>query len=117
MKRKNIFFTVVLAAVLIGMYFLARYGFPSLYTPEWGARHIYLFAAIIIFTPALFGKMRFSLIVLAGYILGICVGELFGGFQSDVWPQFLHYGWLILLITFFVSCIIGAIAEHRKKAK
>lgn len=65
--------------------------------------------------PALFGKFRFSAIALAGYIAGLAAGELFGGFQSDIPPQFLHYGWLILILAFLLACAIGVTVERRIK--
>lgn len=117
MKNKNILCFVALSAFLLGLYFLTRYGFPRLYTPEWGARRIFGIATLIILVPSLFGKIRFSIIVLIGYILGLVFGELFGGFQASVPPQFLHYGWLILIIVFLMACILGVIVEHRTRSR
>ena len=117
MKRENLKYIVILAIILIGLYFLTRYGLPALYTPEWSARHIFWLVAIIVFVPALFGKIKFSIIAIVGYIIGITAGELFGGFQADVPPQYIHYGWLILILVFLASCIMGFVVEHRTKVQ
>jgi uncharacterized transporter YbjL len=96
---------------------LTRYGLSDFYTPEWGARRIFWIVAIIVLLPILFGKIRFSIFALAGYVLGLIAGELFGGFQSDLPPQFLHYGWLILIIVFLVACVLGFYVEKRAEKR
>lgn len=65
MKWNNIKYAAAFAAALTGLYFITRFGFPALYTTEWGARHFFWPVAIIMLLPALFGKFRFSAISLA----------------------------------------------------
>jgi hypothetical protein len=65
----------------------------------------------------LFGKIRFSTVALAGYIVGLVAGELFGGFESDVPPQFRHHGWSILILTFLAACVIGFLVEKLSKKR
>ncbi len=115
MNKKRILFPVFLFIALSLVYAFTRYGFPALYTPEWTARNFFFVAALIIFTPSVFGKHRFSTAALLGYIIGIAAGELFGGFRADEPPQFLHYGWFIAIAVFAVFCILGAALQHRKK--
>lgn len=115
--KKRILFPLILAAMLLGLFFLTRYGLPEFYTPEWAARHVFWACALIIFLPSVFGKYRFSAAAFAGYPIGLAAGELFGGFQADVPPQYLHYGWLIFLCVFAAACLLGAILQHRAEAK
>lgn len=88
-------------------------GIYPVYTPGWTGRHFLWFAAVISALPALFGWAKFPYITFAGFILGNVAGELFGGFQSDIPPQYLHYGWLISIVVFFFSCAIGTYIEYR----
>ena len=127
--KKRILFPLILAATLLGLFFLTRYGLPELrspsscwsrplpHSPEWAARHVFWACALIIFLPSVFGKYRFSAAAFAGYPIGLAAGELFGGFQADVPPQYLHYGWLIFLCVFAAACLLGAILQHRAGAK
>ncbi len=82
-----------------------------MYTPSWTARNVLWLAALISVTPSLFGYYHFSIITLAGYILGVIAGELLGGFQSDIPPQYLHHGWIIWGVVYILSAIIGIISE------
>jgi MFS family permease len=67
--------------------------------------------------PAFFGLRRFPFIALAGYVLGVVCGELFGGFQVDVPPQFLHWGWLIWFCVFLASIALGIAIEVVRKLR
>lgn len=115
--KKRILFPLILAAALLGLFFLTRYGLPELYTPEWAARHVFWACALIIFLPTVFGKYRFSAVAFAGYPIGLAAGELLGGFRADVPPQYLHYGWLIFLCVFAAACLLGAILQRRPTRK
>ena len=112
--KKRILFPLILAAALLGLFLFTRYGLPQFYTPEWAARHVFWGCALIIFLPSIFGWYRFPVCAFAGYAAGLLFGELFGGFEADVPPQFLHYGWLILLCTFAAACGLGIFLERRK---
>jgi len=115
--EKNWKVVFIFAAVLTLLYPLTRYALPSFYTPEWSARNIYWLASAIIFFPTFWGKLRFSITALAGYILGIVAGEAFGGFRKDVPPQYPHYGWLILICVFIASCALGVWFQRGRKKK
>ncbi len=84
-----------------------------MYTPSWTARNVIWIAALISVIPSFFGNYRFSIITLAGYILGVIAGEVFGGFQSDIPPEYLHYGWVIWGAVYISSAIIGILVEKK----
>jgi hypothetical protein len=88
-------------------------GLYPVYTPGWTGRHFLWFAAFISALPALFGWAKFPYVTFAGFIFGNIAGELFGGFKSDIPPQFSHYGWLISIVVFFLSCAFGIYIELR----
>ena len=110
--NKKVLIPLALSAALLGLFFLTRYGLPQFYTPEWAARRVFWGCALIIVQPSVFGKYRFSIAAFAGYPLGLVLGELLGGFQADVPPQYLHYGWLIFLIVFAAACILGVFLQY-----
>ncbi len=115
----------LLYAVITGICYMLIYGISRqyfdigqqyyMYTPSWTARNVLWLAALISVTPSLFGYYHFSIITLAGYILGVIAGELLGGFQSDIPPQYLHYGWIIWGVVYISSAIIGIKTEKLVK--
>jgi len=110
----------LLAVLYVAAYLICRYIFDvtgvfPVYTPGWTGRHFLWFAAVVSTLSAFFGWVKFSYITFTGFVLGNIAGELFGGFRSDIPPEFLHYGWLICIIVFFLSCVVGAFIEHRYK--
>jgi len=98
--KKKLLYAVTTGMVYLLLYLISRNYFDIgqqfyMYTFSWTARNVLWFAAMISVIPSLFGYYRFSLITLAGYISGVIAGELFGGFQSDIPPEYLHYGFVI----------------------
>ena len=66
----------------------------------------------------LLGKWHLTTFIsFAGYILAIILGEMFGGFKSDVPPQYLHYGWLIWGFVFALSILVGIVIERANNRK
>ncbi len=117
MKINNFKYGLLFSVLLIGLYFVTRYGLCQLYTPEWGARRIFGFVAMIILVPAVVGRVKFSTIAFLGYILGLVAGELFGRVDV-VKPYFYnHYGWLILIVIFILSCVVGWYVEYGVRRK
>lgn len=117
--KKNILYAVITGFIYVLLYGISRYYFDIgqqfyMYTPSWTARNVLWFAAMISVIPSLFGYYRFSLITLAGYILGVTGGELFGGFQSDIPPEYLHYGWVIWGAVYIASAMVGMLAEKKQ---
>ena len=95
------------------LYITTRYCLGSFYTPEWTARHIFPFFAGMITSYSLAKKRKVVVISFVGYILGVILGELFGGFESHIGPQYLHWGWLIFIIVFAVFFGLGIVIEKR----
>ncbi len=121
MKRRLITVGIVLAGYL-AIYLISRQVFALhsphyLYTPEWTARNVLWIAAIVSTVPALLGARLFPFVTLGGYVLGVVAGELFGGFEADVPPQYLHWGWLIWLGVFLASVGAGVVVEKVHKRR
>ncbi|MDD5703377.1 MAG: hypothetical protein PHU23_15190 [Dehalococcoidales bacterium] len=114
--KKRFAFGLMIFLLYIASYIVFRYFLSQYYTPEWTARHILVIAAIVSIIPVFWGRIKFSLITFVGYLIGILMGELFGGFQSDIPPRFLHWGWLICIAVFFLFCIIGMLFEAKKNS-
>ncbi len=121
-KRPLTVYAVITGLCYIAIYVISRYFFDIgqqfyMYTPSWTARNVLWLAALISVVPSFFGNYRFSIITLAGYILGVIAGELFGGFKSDNPPEYLHYGWLIWGSVYISAVIIGILVEISVKHK
>ncbi len=114
--KKNLLYAATTGLCYVAVYVICRHFFDIgqqyyMYTPSWTARNVLWLAALISVTPSLFGKYRFSLITLAGYILGVIAGELFGGFKSDIPPEYPHYGWVVWGSFYILCVIIGVLVE------
>ena len=92
---------------------ITRYALSSLYTPEWVARHLFSHILTFLAVMSLTGYRKFVTVSVVGYIIGLVSGELFGGFESHIGPQYLHWGWLIFIIVFVISCFIGYMIEKK----
>lgn len=115
----------IITAAIIGILYLAiffvcyQFFFIGqdfhLYTPDWTAKHFLWIAAIISVIPAFFGAYRFPYITLAGYILGVISGELFGRtmrvMQENLPPMPYHNGWLICISFYLGACLVGIIVD------
>lgn len=114
---------LLVAIIMIGLYgiiYLLNFQFFDIYRPyyiytvSWTTRQVLPIVAFITVLMTLLGKWYItSFISFVGYILGIVFGELFGGFESDVPPQYLHYGWAIWGCVFILSVITGIIIERK----
>lgn len=88
-----------------------------LYTVSWTTRKVLPLATIVSIQAGLLGKRYLAFITLLGYIAGIVLGELFGGFESHLPPQYKHHGWWIWGCVYILSVIIGIIVEKSKQHK
>lgn len=113
MKKKNKFWTMGFAAALLVLFFVTRYALPGLYVPEWSARHVFWPLAAFIVALALLGYVCPAGFALARYVVGIAAGELLGGWEADVGPQYLHHGWWIMLLVFLAFCGVGFLVRQR----
>ena len=110
------FFSIVFVAMCI-LYVVTRYCLTSFYTPEWVARNLFHFFAGMMTFCSLSGKRKIVIISFIGYVTGILTGEMFGGFEKHIGPQYLHWGWLIFVIVFIIFLIAGLIIEKRTDTK
>ena len=92
-------------------------GIFPIYTPGWTVRHFLWLAAAISAIPIFFGWFWFPYITFVGYLLGNLFGELLGGFWSNIPPQYPHYGWIICIAVFLLSCVVGMWVEKCGKKK
>ena len=106
------FFAIILIIMMI-IFGITRYALSYLCTPEWVARHLFSYILSFLIVMSLIGYRKFVTVLVIGYISGLLEGELFGGFESHIGPQYLHWGWLIFIIVFVVSCFIGYIIENK----
>lgn len=76
---------------------------------------LYGLAMFISVIPALFGKVRFSILSLAGFVLGILLGILFGPNPAGTFYGNTHYGWAIWGGIFIFSMVMGGVLEKLSK--
>ena len=113
---------ILAAAFILGLYgilyilndyFFDLYKPYHQYTVSWTTRNVLPLVLVVTVLMTLLGKWYItSFISIAGYLAGIVLGELFGGFRSNVPPRYLHYGWLIWGCTYIVFLIIGIMTER-----
>ena len=65
--------------------------------------------------PALFGKYRFSLTTLIGFVIAIPVGEVLGPNPEGAFYGNSHYGWAIWGGIYLAAMALGIVAEVRKR--
>lgn len=93
-----------------------------LFTARPAGEHSYLFgwllssrlfwwAAAISALPSLFGKWKFSLVTLAGFVLGFFLGLVFGPNPAGEALGQGHYGWAIWGAVFLIACLAGGIVQ------
>lgn len=71
------------------------------------SKNLFLFCSVVSILPALFGKHRFSLVTLAGFSLGLLLGEYLGRNPAGSSYGYGHYGWAIWACIFLVSIGLG----------
>lgn len=79
--------------------------------------NIFWFAMAISAIPALFGKKYFSFTTLAGFAIGLPVGELCGHNPAGAAYGHGHYGAFIWGCIFLFSIVMGMILEKLSKEK
>ena len=70
------------------------------------------YAMAICAVPAFFGKHKFSLMTLAGFIAGFIFGIIFGPNPSGEALGHGHYGWAIWGAAYLICAIAGMFIEH-----
>ena len=133
--KKNIFFTLVVAVGYVIVYLVGRiFGTTGQQTSVIGwlfgddpaqlsylygwllHQNIFWIAMAVSVIPALFGKKYFSFTTLAGFALGLLIGELGGQNPAGAAYGYGHYGWAIWGGIFTFSIVMGIIFEKITKS-
>lgn len=114
MKRRRFLYCVGVSAILLALFLVTRYALPGLYTPEWAARRVFWPLAAVILLAAIYEKYRFSAATLIGYVAGLLAGELLGGWEADVGPEYRHHGWWIFLLIFVLFAAAGVVWQRER---
>lgn len=122
---------LVLAAYAV-CYLLGQGPLAHLYTPEWTSRRIWFVFAPATLAVAMFGPRRAWWWSLAGYPVGVLLGELIGlplyraalarledqlrdpSYQQDWQPG--HPGWWITILVILAATVIGWLVQRRRQA-
>lgn len=101
---------------LLGWLFTVRPAGEHSYLYGWLlSSRLFWYAMGISVLPACFGGRRFSAVTLAGFVLGLLAGMLFGPYPAGVALGQGDYGWLIWGVIFLASIPAGVIAQRRKR--
>jgi len=79
--------------------------------------NLFWWAMAISALPALLGKWKFSAVTLAGFVVGLGAGILFGPYPPGVPYGHGHYGWAIWGVCFAVGILSGIVVEKVTKSK
>lgn len=74
--------------------------------------NLFWIALIISTLPAIWGKFKFSFTTLAGFVVGLLAGTLFGPNPDCAAIGQTHYGWAIWGVIYFLSVIAGILVER-----
>lgn len=72
---------------------------------------LFLYSSLISCLPCIFGRSRFGFTTLAGFAIGLLLGELLGPNPAGAYYGNTHYGWAIWLLIFLESIVMGAILQ------
>lgn len=131
--RKNTVGALRIAAGYLGLYLLGRVIWCDLsqssllgwlVTVRPAGAHSYLYgwllssrlfwyAMAVSVLPSLWGRRRFSRATLAGFVIGLAAGMLFGPNPAGAATGQTHYGWLIWGIAYLISMAVGTALERR----
>ena len=79
--------------------------------------NLFWIALIISTLPAIWGKFKFSFTTLAGFVVGLLAGMLFGPNPDGAAIGQTHYGWAIWGVIYFLSVIAGLLVERFVKTE
>lgn len=131
-KKRNIINTSVIIIGYLAIYFVGRIiwcdinesnliGWIFIVKPS--GEHSYLYgwllssglfwyALVISSLPSLWGKFKFSVITIVGFIVGIITGMIFGPYPQGANIGQDHYGWAIWGVIYLLSIVIGVIIQR-----
>jgi len=107
--------------IFLAYYVLARTVFwvsspHSVYTVGWAGKNFLPIAAAIGVYLSLRKGSPWGWVSVLAYSAGVLLGELLGGFRADIPPQYIHDGWWICILTYFVILILcGAVLKFKQK--
>ncbi len=78
---------------------------------------LFYISAVISAIPSLWGRRYFSIITLAGFIIGMVSGIIFGPNPEGAFYGNSHYGWAIWAGVFILSMALGILFEVYKSIK
>lgn len=98
---------------VVGWLFLARPKGEHSYLYGWLlSSNLFWISLFVSALPAIWGKTKFSLTTVIGFILGMLAGMLFGPNPAGAAMGQSHYGWLIWGAIYLLSAIVGIFAER-----
>ena len=74
--------------------------------------NLFWIALVVSTLPAIWGKFKFSFTTLAGFVVGLLAGMLFGPNPDGAAIGQTHYGWAIWGVIYFLSVIAGILVER-----
>lgn len=74
--------------------------------------NLFWIAFVVSTLPAIWGKFKFSFTTLAGFVVGLLAGMLFGPNPDGAAIGQTHYGWAIWGVIYFLSVIAGILVER-----
>ena len=103
-------------STLIGWLFTVRPSGEHSYLYGWLlSSNLFWYAMMISVIPAFFGKHKFSYTALAGFVVGLAAGMVFGPYPEGAAIGHDHYGWAIWGVICLVAIVVGMIVEKGKK--
>lgn len=79
--------------------------------------NMFWYAMAVSAVPALFGRYKFSLLTLIGFVIGLVAGIVFGPYPKGATQGHDHYGWAIWGVAYLISMVVGIVVEKYKKSK
>lgn len=121
------------AFIFVGLYFLSKTSFRGLYLFEWTARHSYLCLWAVAILLICFGKIRLSLLITIGNVIGVFVGQYGGDLLKNINMQKIeanmdagkvyqlrqHHGvtiWILTIVIFIMIYMAVNLALKKKSA-
>ena len=84
------------------------------YLPDWilssGVFYIFVLISALL---ALLGDTKASLFTIAGIIMGLTAGMIFGPNPEGAYSGNSHYGWLIFTVCYFISVLTGLLFSKK----
>lgn len=76
---------------------------------------MFWYAVAISVIPTLFGKYKFSLITLIGFVIGFIAGIVFGPYPEGASQGNDHCGWAIWGVAYLTTMVAGVFVERHRK--